>query len=360
MFDRNHYVPILKTKGGELLALRDLEARTKSLITPLLEMQPPGWDFEKKKPSKSVASQLDTSIAKIEKAWAGESPLFIDTLPLAEDPVDGGASPLCYVLRELEAVGVQCVPVLHLAAGAANISCVKKHLKDNGRGCCLRLTMSDLGTDALESTIESLRKAIGVPYEDVDLILDQEAFSSKETPRVLYAAKAWLRSIPQVDSWRSLTLAGTSFPIDMTEFRAASMNLAQRAELYVWEAIIQAPAIPRFPAFGDYGIQHPRLLELDPRLITMSANIRYAADRDWLLLRGRGVRKHGWQQYEDLCKKLVKRQEFKGSTHCAGCDYIGNCASGTVSHGNAMTWRRVGTTHHITLVADQISSHRVP
>ena len=38
MFAYDHYVPILRWKGGEKLALRDLFPKDRSKITPLLEI----------------------------------------------------------------------------------------------------------------------------------------------------------------------------------------------------------------------------------------------------------------------------------------------------------------------------------
>jgi len=360
MFDHRHYIPILKAKGGELLALRDLSPQAKAMLTPLLEMQPPSWDFEDDKPSKTVKSQLDTAISKIGRAWTGNGPAFVDTRLLEESEVEGGDNPLCYVLHQLEPVGVECIPVVYLSSGAKHTECARRHVENVDRGCCLRLTLEDINADSLEEDIESLRESLGIEREHIDLILDLEAFSPSESARVLIAAKACLQSVPSLTAWRTLTLAGTSFPVNMSEFSASSANSIPRTELAVWDMLVRSPKTPRLPAFGDYAIQHPDLVELDPRIITMSASVRYATDADWLLLRGRSVRKHGFKQYEDLCKKLAGRSEFLGGDHCWGCDYIQKCGSGTESHGNAMTWRRVGTVHHVTLVADQISNYPAP
>ena len=360
MFDHKHYVPILKAKAGELLAIRDLTAATRKLFTPLFEIQLPTWDFEEKKLTKSIQDQLDRSAERIAKAWSGEGPTFIDTILLENDQLGNGDHPLEHILQVLDSLGVESISVVYLGSSAKAVACAAKHVAANHRGACLRLTIEDIDTDSLEADIKELLEALSIEPKDVDLLLDLEAFSPSEHARVLLSARVSLQSIPYLTDWRTLTLAGTSFPVNLSPFAADTENSIPRTELIVWDTLVRSNRIARKPAFSDYGIQHPELAELDPRIITMSASIRYAADDHWVIVRGRSVRKKGWAQYNSLSKKLAARSEFSGNTHCWGCNYVKDCAAGAVSHGNATTWRRVGTAHHVTLVAEQIANYPVP
>jgi hypothetical protein len=87
----------------------------------------------------------------------------------------------------------------------------------------------------------------------------------------------------------------------------------------------------------------------------MSAIIRYSTDDNWLLVKGRNVRDHGYEQFNDLSRLLVANPAFKGPEFSWGDKYIAACAADKERPGNATTWRKVGTNHHITLVADQLS-----
>lgn len=108
------------------------------------------------------------------------------------------------------------------------------------------------------------------------------------------------------------------------------------------------------------GIAHPSYVDIDPRLMQMSASIRYSARDIYLLVKGVSVRKLSWSQTKDQCKKIVALSEYSGATFSWGDEYIMNCYKGTASTGNAETWRRVGTNHHLTLAATQISSFVAP
>ena len=107
--------------------------------------------------------------------------------------------------------------------------------------------------------------------------------------------------------------------------------------------------------FADYAISHPYTKELDPRTMRMSASIRYTTSNNWLVLKGRNVRQYGFDQYFELAKELIERPEYADRDFSWGDKYIADCALGMTGPGNATTWRKVGTNHHITLVARQIA-----
>jgi hypothetical protein len=72
MFGANHYVPILRWKRGEKIALRHLQPADKRVITPLIELVPtsfkPGQDG-----SADPALVLEHEVKEIKKDW-GTSP----------------------------------------------------------------------------------------------------------------------------------------------------------------------------------------------------------------------------------------------------------------------------------------------
>ena len=89
----------------------------------------------------------------------------------------------------------------------------------------------------------------------------------------------------------------------------------------------------------------------------MSASIRYTTDGNWLVVKGRNVRRYGFEQYFELCRTLVMRQEFSGRGFSWGDQYIDDCAFERTGPGNATTWRKVGTNHHLTLVARALAAN---
>jgi hypothetical protein len=112
----------------------------------------------------------------------------------------------------------------------------------------------------------------------------------------------------------------------------------------------------RLPAFGDYAIVHPDTLRVDPRITKPSASIRYTIEKKWCIVKGRNVRDYGLQQYQDLCRSLIRLSCFLGGNFSAGDKYIEDCANGIAGTGNLTTWRLVGTNHHVEKVVYDLSS----
>jgi hypothetical protein len=117
-----------------------------------------------------------------------------------------------------------------------------------------------------------------------------------------------------------------------------------------------AKAGVRVPAFGDYAINHPDLLQKDMRLLKPSATIRYAIDDAWLIVKGRNVRDYKYGQYRGLAKSVLNHSSFLGTNFSRGGKYISGCANGIESTGNLSTWRWVGTNHHLEKVARDLSN----
>lgn len=73
-FDQRHYVPVLRFRRGEKVAMRELEIQARSGITPVLEIVPIA-DYS----PRTVADEIRTH-------W-GPSPFFFDVnhLPESQD-----------------------------------------------------------------------------------------------------------------------------------------------------------------------------------------------------------------------------------------------------------------------------------
>lgn len=53
MFPDKHYVPAIKWKQGEYMALEELHPHHKAELTPLVDVPPIPWDFAEERPTRS-------------------------------------------------------------------------------------------------------------------------------------------------------------------------------------------------------------------------------------------------------------------------------------------------------------------
>jgi hypothetical protein len=75
MSSHKHYVPVLRWKRAEWLALRKLEKRYRKLITPLIEPTPRLFD---KEDDAKVDTEIDRSVTNLQASWES-NPFFFDT-----------------------------------------------------------------------------------------------------------------------------------------------------------------------------------------------------------------------------------------------------------------------------------------
>jgi Beta protein len=174
--------------------------------------------------------------------------------------------------------------------------------------------------------------------------------------RATLLARAVLSQTPLLGEWRRIVFASASFPENLSEVDAATVTTLPRIEAQLWERLKRRGGLRQDTLFGDYAIAHPVPTELDPRTMRMSASIRYTTAENWLILKGRNVRQYGFDQYFELCRTLVTRPEYAGEDYSWGDRFIARCARGAGGPGNATTWRKVGTNHHVTLVAHELAS----
>lgn len=126
----------------------------------------------------------------------------------------------------------------------------------------------------------------------------------------------------------------------------------------MWTSIAD-DGLPRVPTFSDFAVQHPEQLEVDPRLMKMSANLRYTTDTDFLIFKRRNVQQHGYGQFLDICRDLVRMPEYSGPDFSDGDRAITACAAANgngAKPGSATTWRKIATNHHLTFVVRAIAS----
>lgn len=359
MFDHKHYVPILKGKLGEYGALETLEPLPKSRLTPLIELWPIPWDFEAERPAKSIDTHLKKVAQSAKKHWGTERPLFLDLLYIASSEVmKDGRHPLNYVFDEARGHGVQLIPTTGINRDTSYQEAVRDTITVDGRGVCIRLENDDFEDIAeLNGELSKLLKFFQLSPAETDLVMDFKELSEGQTSPIIIAVRSILNSLLDVNDWRTITFTGTGFPENLSQLSSSRINRRPRTEWVIWTALANnRNRIPRLPTFGDYAIAHPEPVEVDPRLMRMSANLRYTTSNDWIILKGRNVRDYGYEQFNGLCRILTQLPEYSGPSLSWGDNYIRNCASDIEGPGSATTWRKVGTNHHLTFVTEQLAS----
>jgi hypothetical protein len=282
----------------------------------------------------------------------------VDTVLIPDDlRLNGGAHPTEWLFEQFRTLNIQAVPVTGLTRDATFQTAIRNIAQSDKKGVCLRLEADDMERGPqLGSALLTLVSELGAIPQDVDLVVDFSDLGSSSAMPYAIASAAVINSLPAIKDWRTLTLAGSAFPVNLSQFTAHVPEITPRTEWRVWTQVVSNPDLVRLPAFGDYAVQHPEPSEINPKLMKMSAQLRYARQDDWLIFKGRNVRDYGHDQFTKICEGLAKMPDFRGAAFSWGDKYIADCAAGTDGPGNATTWRKVATSHHLAVVSAQLAS----
>ncbi|MGB0399975.1 MULTISPECIES: beta family protein [Stenotrophomonas] len=351
------YMPILKWRQGEYLAVGRASEGVKDWIHPLFEIPIEQWDFENEAPAKSLDEHLKNVGNRLAKNWKARRCLFDSPYLAGDDTMADGQHHLERVFDLTRTAGCQAVPVTGIDRHADYQQAVARIIARDDRGCGLRLVPDDLEGRGL-TRIPALLKLLGLAPGQVDLILDSSADVADSPTLQSTTWQAWIAAVPDLVDWRSITIAGGSFPASLSP----SSNYRPHGDVNrrEWRAYTRlAGSRPdRMPWFGDYGCASPQTELMDPRLFDPNAKIKYTTDDQWRIVVGTQIKRNGRDQYRDLCNHLVSEPPvvFMGRGYSWGDEYIEDCANNVSSTGGSSTWPTVATNHHLTKVVRDLAN----
>ena len=355
MFDSKHYVPILRWKQAEWLALKNLSAGDRVRITPLIEITPRSVAPRKRRPT--ADQMLEKNVADIRDNW-GQTPAFVDLWHLSPPPnLNCGLHPLSFLSQVARAQNVYLIPVTGLNRDGTFQSVISSVIASDKHGACFRLLGSDLYCSTLRNDLDALLSQLGLEKGEVDLLVDCQYLEG--------ACQDWgpsLARLHDLTCWRTFTLASGAFPVDLRGF-TVGQHLHPRLDWQSWrQQLAPTSTLPRKPTYSDYTIQHPIYAE-PPDRPNFSASIRYTTGNHWIIMRGEGVFSDGspgFQQWPANAQLLCARPEFCGQHYSDGDRYIYATSRQTEHTGSPGTWLQAGINHHLTFVARQISNLYAP
>lgn len=333
------YYPILKWKTGEQKAVQQLAAADREPMLPILELQ-------------KVAGGLSPAhvVAALVKANVGAWPIGLD-LRLVHEPVNFAAlTKYCSAAAKAGHVAYPVVRAPDLFAQLATVSTL------NGvSGVVLLLRLHMITLAGTLSAIADVRKAIGknVPLH---VVYDVGPIGEVDTAWLAGFAEPFVRDTLAQGTTTHVAIAGGSFPLSLAGLQVGNNELSRR-EWQMWQTLRARPGCADV-RFGDYNVTNPEPLaeDLDPRAMNPAAAIRYALDGKWWLLRGRGAKTSGFDQYNTLCRVLVADTRYAGPTFSYGDSRYYHHAQTGAPTGNFMTWRRDAASHHLVQTVRQLGT----
>ncbi|WP_353852512.1 beta family protein [Rhodococcus sp. (in: high G+C Gram-positive bacteria)] len=367
--NQGHYIPILKGRLGEFNALRRMPPELKDAYTPLIEIAPTG--DETNDDGEVTGAGLDGSLAKsierLGRYWPTSRDCIVDTHGLPDLPEYNA---MAKVVEAFAESGNQIIPTIRPSDSADIIDGVSAVLtKYNYRDICLRLAGEDLddGDEPVDVMIERLLRRLQIEPGDVDVVIDFGSLRDEQSASfAARIARLIIMDLPALDQWKSVTLAAGGFPSALDTVPPEVLTDIPRWELTMWRAVRdRLRGKLRVPSFGDYAIAYP--VQATGVAFAPAPQIRYTAGDNWLILKGRKTSRRGSAQFIDICGEIVAHPEFtrglswgdeqiEEKARFADVDPLPDEAK----PGNAMIWRAIGTSHHLCLVIEKLSTAGEP
>ncbi|MCC9310971.1 beta family protein [Kitasatospora sp. RB6PN24] len=347
------YVPILRGKAGEFIALRNTSADVQAHIRPLLEVHP----------DQRLADIVRTFARHAGEHLPGNLTVTVDCGQLWQHGVVGTGF-RGHAMRWLsDAFGDwlhTLIPAFRTTDPAGSLDEIRQTQLAHGAGGCLRIDLHHLpdGPRAMTEDVLDALAAVALEPQDTDLLLDAGYLPDTDTvtalvPRALEVL-IWAHTLP----WRHIALAGGAFPPTLRRVTPHVLTALRRYDLDLWEHVARRSAGPP-PDFGDHGVTHP-----DPpaaaRVRAAPANLRYTSGRHWHVVRAVGT---AGVDTLRLCRQLTQADVWRDShTDLSwGDDEIRIRAVGLADGPGGPSQRRAWeTSHHLAAVTRSIAERGRP
>lgn len=356
--DERDYVPVILTRQGERLALRETTGSVKNSMTPLLVIHPIDNDLDTGMPKRSAQEHLAKLAEQLLNDW-GQGSAFVDLQFVGRGAtLDDGSPAVTWITRKCAENGLILSPVYSASDAEDDRRAAIDAASEVSAAIAWRLTIPewvDLGTGVGDGRIMSLLAEAARPPDQVHVLLDLSDQVSTPPDLSAAAVRGAIRALSALGDWRSVVVIGTGMPTGTADVGPDGTAEIPRSEWLLWRLLRSGDH--RVPTFGDYCVQHPNpMSDFDPRMMQSAAQLRYTIPRAWFVARGRGIRSRGTGQVVGLAQRVVNHPHYAGPDFSWGDRWLQECADETCSTGNQMIWRKVTTNHHLAFVVRQLAS----
>lgn len=255
-----HYVPVLKWRQGEKIALRTLNESIKNHIIPLIELVNDEGDNP---------DDLSKDIAAY---WS--APTYLD---VHYRPKEFARRALENVAKHTERIDI--IPVVRLDSPQIIIDGIKDVSAMYGNGYAIRIIVQDkLDFKLIQKEVKLIKNQLPSSGKKIDLILDFGYID--ETTKYKSLLKKVAKNF-KLDNYRRYIVSAGTFPPDLMDFKLNADNFLNRTELILWDESKNITG--RNTIYSDYTVRYPANIEKGGR---GSISIRYTIKDKFQVFRG--------------------------------------------------------------------------
>ncbi|MFD2968545.1 beta family protein [Sphingobacterium bambusae] len=331
------YYPILLSKSGELVALKNIFDEVKGGVSPIIQVLP-GTD------SKVLDFARDH--------WSEKNYELLIDFSLFK-PFD--EEKIANLIDGLLLIGVNAIPVISIDSDPRYLTMINK-LKSTFMidRVAIRLISNNGDFLKINENIESLLTDVWLERPEVLLILDFGLINKGNTDYFTTIATKIIPSLHAVEDFSSIIISSGSFPENLTNFLPSpNFYLIERYEWTFWKNLKSTSEYSHLISYSDYGTKNPVYVDAN---FAGTCSVKYTLEESYLIYRGEKSNNHpnGHGQFIDFANSLILSPEYSGETFSWGDGRVMEIArekgKKDPKPGSLESWVQISQNHHISLI----------
>lgn len=350
----DNYIPFLKLKSNEILAIKELEEELKDEITPFFDF--PRRDVLTEDTFKKTTEKM---VRSVRKHLYNISYFYLDNFDIDSNLKIDGIYNYAYLLESYSDFPV--IPVVSIDRSDDHINAVcdaKNSGLIDSEVFALRLAPEDFENfDVVTDDINEMIGDVFETFDNMDLIFDCRVCLNQNLDTLALNIINFAQKFSESYSIRKLIVTGSSIPPSIADVTGTESEVElHRAELRVFYLVNMELGKLFNMILGDYGIVSPNYSELGIMPEAMqnvtAPKILYAFNNYQYFIRGGALKTHprGFAQYYDLAEILVAKDFYRGENYSFGDRFLKEKSYGTGSNVTPSIIIKPTVNAHITFM----------
>lgn len=346
MLFRKRYVPILKWKKGEKVALENLTDKQRARITPLLEV---------------VDEEDPQLIVKEINQFNSGNPVYVDTR--YADDEEGQL--LISIISNARNMDIDLFPVVYIE----DLPHITNKLRPLSKRILVRLSLpEEIDGESYETMFQKIAEwSEQTKSVLLDIMLDLNFLENKGKANTIFLElkNVLTTYIQNNQAINNIIIASTTFPETLSSLNSGDDLFIDRYEIKLFDKIKQNPAYESIQdrlIFSDYGVTRFTDTEIDFSKLKngILPKARYTTSEKYWILKGKkdSRTKQLIRSHRTIAKEILESQYYYGEDFSFGDLDIKERALGLNKKGpgNNVNWVAIAANHHIAVVTEELSN----
>lgn len=346
------YVPFLKLKSNEIMAVKELEDDLRQELTPFFD-----FPYKKERTEEDFKKNAGRMFRSINRHLKDIPYFYLDNFDVDSNLVVDDGNSYAYLLsvfRDLPVVPVISIDRsddhMHAVSEAKNSGDLKSDV------VALRFVAEDF--ESFDVVADSIKERLGDTFgkfANIDLVLDCRVCSNQVLDSLVSNAINFIQKFTTDYTVNKIIVTGSSIPASIGEILGTQNEVVlPRAELDVFDGVYDVIGDNFNIVLGDYGVVSPIYsdvsVDLEMILNITTSKIFYTFDRHHYVIRGSAIKTHanGFGQYYDHAAVIVNKPFYRGANYSFGDNFIEEKSRSLGSYVTPSTIIKPTVNLHIT------------